>query len=191
MIYRALCSFSRIFNTRIIGHLVGMARCAVPARVQRAEHMLEDTRIAVPLAPLNAARTAQRAPLPLSLIDDVHIGQALPLSSFGGEGWGEEALYLAAIHGRTGCTQIMRKLENQTYLPPTRKEANPKTTVGKQIHSWARHVNDLLSPALSSKGGEGDRVRCSSHPNSMAVGPGLRRAEAGSVAQAGWGGPAV
>jgi len=86
MIYRALCSFSRIFNTRIIGHLVGMARCAVPARVQRAEHMLEDTRIAVPLAPLNAARTAQRAPLPLSLIDDVHIGQALPLSSFGGEG---------------------------------------------------------------------------------------------------------
>ena len=25
--------------------------------------------------------------LPLSLIDDVHIGEALPLSSFGGEGW--------------------------------------------------------------------------------------------------------
>jgi len=47
------------------------------------------------------------------LIDDVHIGEALPLSSFGGEGWGEEAL-----HRRTGCTQIMRKLESQTYLPP-------------------------------------------------------------------------
>jgi hypothetical protein len=45
---------------------------------------------------------------------------------------------LAALHRRTGCTQIMRKLENQTYLPPawgqTRKEASPKTAVGKQIH---------------------------------------------------------
>jgi hypothetical protein len=39
---------------------VGMARCAVPARVQRAERMLDATRINVHIAPLNAARTAQR-----------------------------------------------------------------------------------------------------------------------------------
>jgi hypothetical protein len=42
-------------------HLVGMARCAVPARVQRAEQMLEHTRITFCEPPLNAARTAQRA----------------------------------------------------------------------------------------------------------------------------------
>ena len=95
-----------------------MARCAVPARVQRAEPMPNDMRIKTTAAPLNAARTAQRATLPLSLIDDVHIGEALPLSSFGGEGWGEEALYPAALHCRTGCTQIMRELETQRYLPP-------------------------------------------------------------------------
>jgi Uma2 family endonuclease len=38
----------------------GMARCAVPARVQRAERMPEDVRITRYVAPLNAARTAQR-----------------------------------------------------------------------------------------------------------------------------------
>jgi hypothetical protein len=38
-----------------------MARCAVPARVQRAELLIDDERIAVLLALLNAARTAQRA----------------------------------------------------------------------------------------------------------------------------------
>jgi hypothetical protein len=38
-----------------------MARCAVPARVQRAEGILDDMRIKAPVAPLNAARTAQRA----------------------------------------------------------------------------------------------------------------------------------
>jgi hypothetical protein len=54
----------------------------------------------------------------IELIDDVHIGEALPLSSFGGEGWGEEALYPCRPHRRTDCTQIMRKLENQRYLPP-------------------------------------------------------------------------
>jgi len=41
--------------------MVGMARCAVPARVQRAEQMLNGMRITVPMAPLNAARRAQRA----------------------------------------------------------------------------------------------------------------------------------
>jgi hypothetical protein len=39
-----------------------MARCAVPARVQRAERMLSNMRIAMAIAPLNAARTAQCAP---------------------------------------------------------------------------------------------------------------------------------
>ena len=38
-----------------------MARCAVPARVQRAERMLEGVRITPCVAPLHAARTAQRA----------------------------------------------------------------------------------------------------------------------------------
>jgi hypothetical protein len=38
-----------------------MARRAVPARVQRAEQMLKDIRITLGIAPLNAARTAQRA----------------------------------------------------------------------------------------------------------------------------------
>jgi hypothetical protein len=38
-----------------------MACRAVPARVQRAERMLEDVRITLYVAPLNAARTAQRA----------------------------------------------------------------------------------------------------------------------------------
>jgi hypothetical protein len=41
--------------------LVGMARCAVPARVQRAERMFQDVQITPHVAPLNAARTAQRA----------------------------------------------------------------------------------------------------------------------------------
>jgi hypothetical protein len=41
-------------------HLAGMARCAVPARIQRAERMLVDVRITLYVAPLNAARTAQR-----------------------------------------------------------------------------------------------------------------------------------
>ena len=38
-----------------------MTRYVVPARVQRAEQMLYDMRIAVHIARLNAARTAQRA----------------------------------------------------------------------------------------------------------------------------------
>src|ERR1700694_5555758 len=40
---------------------VGRARCAVSDRVQRSERILNDLRITVPTAPLNAARTAQRA----------------------------------------------------------------------------------------------------------------------------------
>ena len=42
-----------------------MARCAVPARVQRAERMLDEMRITVFTAPLNTARTAQRAIQPV------------------------------------------------------------------------------------------------------------------------------
>ena len=38
-----------------------MARCAVPARVQRAERILKGARIKAYVAPLNAALTAQRA----------------------------------------------------------------------------------------------------------------------------------
>jgi hypothetical protein len=41
--------------------LVGMARCVIPARVQRAEPMLQTIRITVHIAPLNAPPTAQRA----------------------------------------------------------------------------------------------------------------------------------
>jgi hypothetical protein len=41
--------------------VVGTSRCDVPARVQRAEQMLEGVRTKVRIAPLNAARTAQRA----------------------------------------------------------------------------------------------------------------------------------
>jgi hypothetical protein len=40
--------------------LVGASRCDVPARIQRAEPMLNRMRITVAVAPLNAARTAQR-----------------------------------------------------------------------------------------------------------------------------------
>jgi hypothetical protein len=40
---------------------VGMARWAVPARVQRVERMRKDVRTRPRVAPLNAARTAQRA----------------------------------------------------------------------------------------------------------------------------------
>ena len=47
---------------------VGTARCAVPSRVERAELMLANTRITMTIAPLNAARTAQRAvPTPVEL----------------------------------------------------------------------------------------------------------------------------
>jgi hypothetical protein len=35
--------------------LVGMARCAVPARVQRAERILKDVRITAQVAPLYTA----------------------------------------------------------------------------------------------------------------------------------------
>ena len=38
-----------------------MARRAVPARVQRAERMIEEVRLTLYVAPLNAARTAQCA----------------------------------------------------------------------------------------------------------------------------------
>ena len=38
-----------------------MVRCTVPARIQGVERMLDDPRITVLVAPLNAARTAQRA----------------------------------------------------------------------------------------------------------------------------------
>jgi len=41
--------------------MVGTSRCDVPARVQRAERALRDMRITPLVAPLNAARTAQRA----------------------------------------------------------------------------------------------------------------------------------
>jgi hypothetical protein len=45
-----------------------MARCAVPVRVQRAERMLKDVRGTLYVAPLNAARTAQRAvPTPVAV----------------------------------------------------------------------------------------------------------------------------
>jgi hypothetical protein len=40
--------------------LVGTVRCAVPARVQRAERIIEDVRITLYVSPLNAAPTAQR-----------------------------------------------------------------------------------------------------------------------------------
>jgi len=40
--------------------LVGMARCAVPARVQRAEQTRETMRTTTGAAPLNGAQTAQR-----------------------------------------------------------------------------------------------------------------------------------
>ena len=38
----------------------GTSRCDVPGRVQRAEQMLGRTRITFKVAPLDAARTAQR-----------------------------------------------------------------------------------------------------------------------------------
>ena len=41
--------------------VVGTSRCDVPARVQRAERMLDGLKTKVCIAPLNAARTAQRA----------------------------------------------------------------------------------------------------------------------------------
>src|SRR5437870_12372957 len=40
-----------------------------------------------------------------------------------------------------------------------RRKAGPKTAVGEPIHWWSRHVNGLLSPTLSSRGGEGGSVR--------------------------------
>jgi hypothetical protein len=43
-----------------VGRQVGTARCAVTARVQQAERILSDMRTTVAIAPLNAARTAQR-----------------------------------------------------------------------------------------------------------------------------------
>ena len=47
------------------GNVVGKARCAVPARVQRAERMFEDVRITAYVAPLNAAPDgAARHPYP-------------------------------------------------------------------------------------------------------------------------------
>ena len=46
--------------TNISESEVGMARCTVPARVQRAERIADDMRITAPLAAVNAARAAQR-----------------------------------------------------------------------------------------------------------------------------------
>jgi len=77
--------------------------------------MLDGLKTKVRFAPLDAARTSQLSAPPLSLIDDVHIGEALPLSSFGGEGWGEEALYpcrpspqdwLHSNHAQTGKSDV-------------------------------------------------------------------------------------
>jgi len=49
-------------STKRIGRRwVGTSRCDVPARVQRAERILEHARIGVRVAPLNAAPTAQRS----------------------------------------------------------------------------------------------------------------------------------
>jgi len=41
--------------------MVGTSRCDVPARVQRAERIASNEHTIVSVAPLNAARTAQRA----------------------------------------------------------------------------------------------------------------------------------
>src|SRR5215468_9005403 len=41
--------------------VVGTSRCDVPGRVQRAERISRDERTTAPVAPLDAARTAQRA----------------------------------------------------------------------------------------------------------------------------------
>jgi hypothetical protein len=58
-----------------------MALCAVTARVQQAERMIEDARLTPDVAPLNAARTAQRA-IPALLTPRLSVtperGQALP-----------------------------------------------------------------------------------------------------------------
>ena len=42
-------------SKRVAKLLVGMARCAVTARVQRVERILKDVRITAHVAPLNAA----------------------------------------------------------------------------------------------------------------------------------------
>ncbi len=44
-----------------MARMVGTSRCDVPARVRRAERTMQDTRVTTLVAPLNAARTAQRA----------------------------------------------------------------------------------------------------------------------------------
>jgi hypothetical protein len=72
-----------------------------------------------------------------------HIGEALPLSSFGGEGWGEEAFSLAALHRRTGWTQIMRKLENQTYLPPPGNQLGKKPARKPPWENKCTHGRDM------------------------------------------------
>ena len=46
---------------RRVAGLLGTSHCDVPARVQRAERMVKDARVTAHVAPLNAARTAQRA----------------------------------------------------------------------------------------------------------------------------------
>src|SRR5262245_5252789 len=49
--------------------VVGTSRCDVPGRVQRAERTRQDVRAATHVAPLYAARTAQRAvPTPPALL---------------------------------------------------------------------------------------------------------------------------
>src|SRR5262249_33450891 len=56
------------FETESLGRylvsVVGTSRCDVPARVQRAERIPQHERTTADVAPLDGARTAQRAVLP-------------------------------------------------------------------------------------------------------------------------------
>src|SRR5215470_14059674 len=52
---------SEVFRRRHVSQQVGTSRCDVPARVQRAERIPQDERTTADVAPLYAARTAQRA----------------------------------------------------------------------------------------------------------------------------------
>jgi hypothetical protein len=75
--------------------VAGIARYPVPARVQRAERMLEGVRIAVPIAPLNAARKAQRAITTRWWCPDV--------PSFGGPG--------AAASRNASCERLRSRID--------------------------------------------------------------------------------
>src|ERR1700739_161260 len=71
----------RILTLFLILAVVGMARCAVPARVERAEHARDNVRPRS-IAPLNAARRGGGSPLAMRAVPTKNSVKMHPLAPF-------------------------------------------------------------------------------------------------------------